>query len=336
MQLKAEQLEAHLAKSLAAVYAIHGDEPLLALEAADAVRSAARKKGFAERQVFEPAGRGFDWSELRHAAESQSLFGDRKIVELRLSSGKPAAPAAKAIVEYCGRPNPDVLFLLTMPRPEGAGWWKAEWFAALDGAGAVVEVQPVARPQLPGWLSQRLARQKQRAAPEVLDFLAQRVEGNLLAAHQEVQKLALLAPEGELGMDTVQDAVASVARYDPNDAALALLARDVARYVRVIEGLRGEGEQPIFVLYVLSNLLFVLQGATRRVPLEQLYREHRLYNKPLQRALETAARRFNAAEVDAALADAALVDRAAKGVHPSDPWEEILRLGLKLAHGSKG
>src|SRR4051812_3029728 len=177
MQLRAEQLEAHLGKSLAGAYAIHGDEPLLALEAADAVRAAARKRGFAEREVLEP-NRYFDWSEFHHAAQSQSLFGGKKIVELRLPTGKPAAAAAKALVDYCARPNPDVLLVVTMPRPEGSGWWKADWFTALDGAGAVVEVQPVTRAQLPAWLGQRLARQKQRASTEVLEFLCQRVEGN--------------------------------------------------------------------------------------------------------------------------------------------------------------
>src|SRR3954463_9403661 len=130
MQLRAEQLEAHLAKHLVAVYAIHGDEPLLALEAADAVRAAARRRGFAEREVLEP-NRFFDWSEFRHAAESQSLFGSKKIVELRLPTGKPAAAAAQAIAGYCARPNSEVLLLVTMPRPEGSGWWKSEWFAAL-------------------------------------------------------------------------------------------------------------------------------------------------------------------------------------------------------------
>src|SRR5882762_527233 len=133
MQLRAEQLEAALSKTLAGIYAIHGDEPLLALEAADAVRAAARKRGFSEREVFEP-GRTFDWSEFAHASASQSLFGDKKVIELRLASGKPAAPAAKALVEYCARPNMDAVLLVTMPRPEGAGWWKSDWYAALDAA----------------------------------------------------------------------------------------------------------------------------------------------------------------------------------------------------------
>ncbi|MGE5638839.1 MAG: DNA polymerase III subunit delta [Clostridia bacterium] len=333
MQLRASELDAHLAKTLRPVYLVHGDEPLLALEAADALRAAARKRGFAERQVLEPA-RGFDWSEFRHAAESQSLFGDRKVVELRLSSGKLPAPAVQALVEYCARPNPDVLLLVTMPRPEGGGWWKADWFMAIDSAGAIVEVQPVARAQLPAWLAQRLGRQKQRAGTEVLDFLAERVEGNLLAAHQELQKLTLLAPEGELTMDLVQDAVATVARYDVNGAAEALLARDTARYARMIEGLRGEGEQPTFILFVLSAALFVLQGLQRGGQLDALAMQHRLFNKPVKAAVQAAARRFSAAQVDAALAHAALIDRAIKGVHAADPWEELIRLGLKL--GLKG
>jgi DNA polymerase-3 subunit delta len=329
MQLRAEQLAGHLAKTLSAVYAIHGDEPLLALEAADAVRAAARKRGFSQRVVFEP-GRGFDWSELSHAAASSSLFGDKKLIELRLPSGKPAAAAAKALVHYCGRPAGDTMLLVSMPRPEGAGWWKADWFAALDAAGAIVEVQPVARAQLPAWIAQRLSAQRQSAPREVLEFLAERVEGNLLAAHQELQKLALLAPEGELTLQAVQQAVASVARYDAYAAAEALLAREPSRYVRVIEGLRGEGEPPAYVLFVLSSVLFVLQGATRGGALEALCQQHRVFSKPLKGALQAAARRYKAPAVYRALAHAALVDRAIKGVARRDPWEELLKLGLEL------
>jgi DNA polymerase-3 subunit delta len=339
MQIRADQLEAHLAKTLAATYLVHGDEPLLALEAADQVRAAARKRGFIEREVFE-ADRTFDWSEFAHAAGSLSLFGDKKLIELRLATGKPAAPAAKALMDYCARPAPDILLLVSMPRPEGPGWWKSEWFAALEAAGAVVEIQPVARAQLPAWLSQRLARQKQSAPREVLEFLADRVEGNLLAAHQEVQKLALLAPEGELAMQSVGEAVASVARYDPNIAVQALLSLDAPRYVRVIEGLRGEGEQPTFVLYVLASALFVLQGAQRGGQVDALAMQHKLFNKPLKAAVQAAASRgksgFSGAALDASLAHAALIDRTIKGVHPGDPWQEFIKLGLKLAHGSKG
>ena len=333
MKLRAERLEAELAKNLAPVYTIHGDEPLLALEAADLVRAAARKRGFSERAVFEP-GRSFDWSEFQHAQASQSLFGDRKLIELRFASGKPAAPAAAAIAGYCARPSPDVVLLVTMPRPDAPGWWKSGWFAALDAAGAIIEVQPVTRAQLPEWISQRMARQGQSASHEVLEFLADRVEGNLLAAHQEVQKLALLAPQGELSQEVVHESVASVARYDPHAAAEALVSANAPRYVRIIEGLKSEGEQPTFVLYVLSSVLFVLHGARRGAPVETLFPQHRLFNKPLQRAVQAATRRFSAPALSASLAHAALIDRAIKGVAAGEPWEEFIKLGLILAHGS--
>jgi DNA polymerase III subunit delta len=315
MRLRGEQLPGHLAKTLAPVYAILGDEPLLLLEAADAVRAAARKHGYAEREIYEP-GRSFDWSELAHAGASLSLFGSRKMVELRLASGKPAAQASDAIVAWCERPNPEALLLVTMPRPEGGGWWEAPWFLALNKAGIIVEVQSVSRAALPGWLEKRLARQKQSASREVLEYLADRIEGNLLAAHQEVQKLALLAPEGELSLDTVRDAVADVARYDTYVAAHALVSGDTARYLRVLEGLRGEGEAPTYLLFTLSSALFALATGER-------------VTKAMQAVLDKA-RRYPPAALQRAIRRAAAVDRAIKGVDAVEPWEEFAKLGLEL------
>jgi len=333
VQVRAEQLEAHLAKSLAPLYVIHGDEPLLALEAADAVRAAARKRGYAEREVF-VAERGFDWSEFAHAGASRSLFGGNKTIELRLPTGKPGIAGAETIAAYCARLDRDMLTLATLPRLDRAGQSSA-WFGALAAAGVVVEVWPVERARLPEWIGARLARQQQRASRAVLEFLADRVEGNLLAAHQEVLKLALLAPPGELALETVEDAVASVARYDPYAAAEALVAGDLARYVRVLEGLRGEGEAPTFVLFAVSGALFVLRGIAEGKPAERLFGEQRLFNKPLQRAVQAAARRYTRAALDAALAQAALIDRVAKGVATGDAWDQFAALGLKLAGGSK-
>lgn len=333
MQLRAEQLAAHLAKSLAPIYAIHGDEPLLALEAADAVRAAARKRGFAEREVFEP-NRSFDWSEFRHAAASLSLFAAKKIIELRLPGGKPGVQGGEAIAAYCERPSADNLLLVSLPRLERAGQ-NSGWFGALGHAGAVIDIWPVDRSRLPAWIAERLARQKQSASREVLEFLADRVEGNLLAAHQEVQKLALLAPAGELVLETVGEAVASVARYDPYGAAEALLSQDSARYVRVIEGLRGEGEEPTFVLFVVAAALFALQGVQRGGNPDAVFMRERLFNKPLQRAVQAAAKRIAAPLTDQALAQAAAIDRSIKGVGEGEPWQQFIRLGLKLADGSK-
>jgi DNA polymerase III subunit delta len=333
MQLRAEQLEAHLSKTLAPLYVIHGDEPLLALEAADAVRAAARGRGFAEREVF-IAERGFDWSELAHAGASRSLFGGAKIIELRMPTGRPGTEGAATLAAYCARLDAEVLTLVSLPRLDRATQASA-WFTALAGAGVVIEVWPVERARLPEWIGARLARQGQRASRAVLEFLADRVEGNLLAAHQEVQKLALLAPPGELALEVVEDAVASVARYDPYAAAEALVAGDLARYQRVLEGLRGEGEAPTFVLFAVSSALFVLRGIADGKPAERLFSEQRLFNKPLQRAVQAAARRHPRAVLDAALAQAAFIDRVAKGVARGDAWDQFTALGLKLAGGSK-
>jgi DNA polymerase-3 subunit delta len=331
MQLKAEQLGAALARSLAGTYTLHGDEPLLALEAADAVRVAARKQGFTDREVFEP-GRGFDWSELQHSLASLSLFGGKKIVELRLPTGKPGAPGGEAIGAYCERPSPDILLLVSLPRLDRASQSTA-WFTALSRGGVVVDVWPIERARLPAWIGERLGRQRQRAPREALEFLAERVEGNLLAAHQEVQKLALLAPEGELDIDLVRDAVADVARYDAYTACEALLAGDLGRYVRVIDGLKSEGEAPSLVLWALSEELFALAriqaGAAAGRPVEDLMRENRVWG-PRQRPMRAAAGRVAPATVGKALAHAARVDRAIKGVGAGEPWDELIKLARTL------
>jgi DNA polymerase-3 subunit delta len=321
MQLRAEQLDAALSKSFAGIYAIHGDEPLIALEAADAVRAAARRQGFTDREVFEP-GRGFDWSELEHSLASLSLFGGRKIVELRLPGGKPGAQGGEAIARYCERPSPDILLLVSLPRLDRMSQGTA-WFGALSRAGVVVDVWPVERAKLPAWI----------AAREALEFLAERVEGNLLAAHQEVQKLALLAPEGEVGLDAVREAVANVARYDAYAACEAMLAGDAARYVRVIDGLKSEGEAPPLVLWALSEELYALEriqaGAASGRPIDELMRENRVWG-PRQRPMKAAAARVAPRAVQRALAQAAGIDRAIKGVGPGRPWDEFLKLAQTL------
>ena len=331
MQLRFEQLDTHLAKGLSAVYAIHGDEPLLALEAADAVRAAARKRGFSDREVFEP-GRHFDWSEFQHALASLSLFGGRKIVELRLPTGKPGADGAAAITAYCERPSPDMVLLASLPRLDRATQ-NAAWFATLSRAGVVVDIWPVERARLPAWIAERLARQNQRATREALEFLADRVEGNLLAAHQEVQKLALLAPQGEIGVEALREAVANVARFDAYSACEAMLAGDAARYVRVIDGLKGEGEAPSLVLWALSEELYALAriqaGVATGRAVDDLLRENRVWGTR-QRPMKAAAARLRPAAVQRALAHAATVDRAIKGVGSGEPWDEFLKLGLGL------
>lgn len=335
MPLRAEQLEAHLEKDLAALYVIHGDEPLLALEAADAIRAAARRRGHAEREVLQ-VERGFDWSALAHAGASLSLFGGAKIVELRVPSGKPGAEGGAAIVAYCARLAPEVLTIVSLPRLDRATQ-SSSWFRALSEHGTVVDIFAIERARLPAWIGSRLARQGQRAATEVLEFIADRVEGNLLAAHQEVQKLALLAPRGELSLDVVREAVANVARYDAFDASSALLAGDTARYARVIAGLRNEGEAPTLVLWAIAEdlraLARVQDGLRAGRALDPLLRENRVWGAR-QNAVRAGLRRVARASIERAIRRAAEIDRAIKGVAKADPWEGFVRLGLELAHGS--
>jgi DNA polymerase-3 subunit delta len=334
MLLRPEALPASLDRKLAPLYAIHGDEPLLVLEAADAVRAAARKQGYAEREVLF-AGKGFDWSSLRSAGANLSLFGGRKVIDLRLPTGKPGTDGAATIEACCAKPNPDNLLLVTLPLMDRKAQATA-WFGALAAAGVVVEVQKTERARLPEWIGARLAANGQRAARDVLEFLGDRVEGNLLAAHQEVQKLALLAPRGELSMEAVEAAVANVARFDPPAASAALLAGDLARYARVLDGLRGEGEAETYVLWVISEDLRALSriqdGLAASRPLDQLLRENRIW-RPREPAFRKALQRVSRPMLRAALSRCALIDRTIKGIARGAPWDEFLKLGLEFADG---
>ena len=337
MRLRAEQVDSHLSKNFAPVYLVHGDEALLVLEAADAVRAAARKRGHSEREVLF-VERGFDWGAFTQSAASQSLFGDRKIVELRLASGKPGAAAAQAIETYCGKLNPDMALLITMPRPEGPGWWKAGWYAAVDAAGVIVEAQPVSRAQLPQWIAQRLARHKQRASGETLELMADRVEGNLLAASQEILKLALLSPEGELSAEEVGAAVSSVARYDFETLAEALYAGNIAHYARALDGLHGEGESAAGIAWRLGEELAALlriklqMGGGR--PMDKLFADNRVW-RGAQPRYDKALRRLEAVRLRAAVLHVARIERASKGAGSGEPWDELLTLGLELLDGTE-
>jgi DNA polymerase-3 subunit delta len=331
--LRLEQLETHLARELRPLYTIHGDEPLLSQEAADAIRARARAGGFVERTVLS-AERGFNWSELQASAASLSLFGDRKLIELRLPSGKPGTDGVQAIEAFCGKLPPDALTMVMLPRLDRAGQ-SSSWFQALEARGMVVNVFPVERSRLPEWIAARLARQKQSARPETLRFLADCVEGNLLAAHQEIQKLALLQPPGDLAFDAVREAVMNVARYDAGKLAEAMLSGDRARLARMLEGLRGEGEAPPRLLWLLAEeiraVCRVQEGISSGRPPAEVLREARVWGDVRQALVGRAARSFPRAALLSALEHAAGVDRMIKGIVKGDAWDELLQLGLRFA-----
>ncbi|MFM7000079.1 MAG: DNA polymerase III subunit delta, partial [Limnohabitans sp.] len=247
MQLALSQLNAHLQKGLRSLYTLHGDEPLLMQEAADAIRAVARAQGYTERTVHTVAGAHFDWSEVLAAGGSMSLFADKQIVEVRIPSGKPGKEGSPAIQQLAesAQGNDSTLTLFLLPRLDAATR-KGAWFGALEGAGVTLQVDPVERQTLPQWIAQRLQSQGQSVAAgeegqRTLQFFADRVEGNLLAAHQEIQKLGLLYPAGELSQDQVEAAVLNVARYDVFKLSESVLSGQVSRVQRMLDGLQAEG-----------------------------------------------------------------------------------------------
>lgn len=331
MQLRGEQLTAHLERELKSVYVVYGDEPLLVVEAADAIRAAARRGGFDERTVL-TAISGFNWVELHHAAGNMSLFGGRTLIDLRIPTGKPGRDGSSAIQDYCARPSPDALLLVTLP---GLDWTeeKAVWLKSLAEAGVTVKLIPPNLAELPSWIAGRLRRQKQSADSDGLRFIAERVEGNLLAAHQEILKLGLLYPAGEISLPQVQEAVLNVARYDLDGLREALLAGDVARLTRTLDGLQQEGEAPPLVLWAMTEevraLAQVKSGLEDRQSLDSLLKDARVWGQR-QSLFKRALQRIDGAGAKAALLHAARIDRMIKGIGAGDVWDEFLRLGLSL------
>ncbi len=331
MEIRLNQLAAHLGRSLAPVYIVHGDEPLLAIEAGDAIRAAARRAGCDDREIL-VAESGFRWDALLAASANLGLFGTRKLVDLRIPSGKPGVDGAKAL-EFCAtHPNPDQTLLVTLPRLDRATQASA-WFSALADAGVAIAVAPLARDELPAWIGARFALQKQRVAPETLAFLAERCEGNLLAARQEIEKLGLLLPEGELDADTVERAVTDVARYDVFQLSEAWLTGDRARALRIIAALEAEGEGIQLLLWQLGEdiraLAFVLEAAASGAPVAAAIRNARVWGKR-QAAMERAARRLDSDAMAPLFAALARLDALSKGIGRGNVWDELRATALAM------
>ena len=342
MILKGEALAAHLegGRPLAPLYVLHGDEPLLVIEAGDALRTAARQRGYTERDVLTVLP-GFNWGELFSRGGNLSLFGDKSLLDLRIPSGKPGRDGSEALQRYCGQLSDDSLMLVTLPE---LNWQdeKSAWFTALEKAGVVIKLNAPRLTELPAWIAGRLARQQQRASRDALQFLAERVEGNLLAAHQEIQKLALLHPTGreapELTLEQIKDAVLDVARYDLDSLREALLAGDTGRMARILEALHQSGEALPLVIWAITEEVRALatlhQGIRAGRPVEMLLKEARVWG-PRQGALKQALGRLDGDRTTAALQRVARVDRIAKGIEDGDPWLELLRLGMDLGNAAR-
>ena len=323
MKLAIRQLDASLKKGLAPLYAIHGAEALLALEAADRIRDAARKAGATEREIFfaEP---GVDWSKLSASASNLSLFASKRLVEIRIPTGKPGADGGKAIAAYCAKLPDDTITLIVLPDLDWQAL-KTAWFAAVEAAATVIEAKPITRDELPEWLAERLSRQGQRASVETLEWLAERVEGNLLAAKQEVEKLGLLLPRGEIALEAIREAVTDVSRFERDALIEAMHAGDAGKVSRVVASLKAEGEPLPLLLWTLSEeLRKVMAIASGQRPRGWLSPER-------AEALARIARRHDRASIDRELLRAHRIDRMIKGVEPGDPWDSVVELALGIA-----
>lgn len=333
MRITTEQLQAHIARGIQPLYSVFGEETLLAIEAADRIRTALRIEGYSEREVLvvEP---GFKWTDLANAASSQSLFAARRLLEMRIPTGKPGTEGGAALQRFCERLPQDTVTLVQLPAMD----WRAQkssWFDALENAGVCVEARAVARKALPQWIAGRLTAQKQDADAETLAFIADRVEGNLMAAYQEVQKLGLLFPPGRLAYDQVREAVLDVARYDVFDLGVAMLEGDPLRLARMIEGLKGEGAAPPLVLWALTEEMRLIgriaSGANAGKPIAALLREARIRDSAHQTLMQANYQRYTMAQVTDALRHAAHVDRMIKGLAKGDLWDELLQLALRFS-----
>lgn len=328
MRLRPEQLSKQLTQGLAPVYHVSGDEMLLTMEACDAIRATARQQGFDEREIFHVEAH-FDWGDLVSAGNTMSLFGSRKLIELRLNKPKPDDAGNKALQEYLTNPSPDNILLITSPKIDAA-IQKAAWFNAIDKAGVVVQVWPVDARELPGWVSRRLNQAGFRAGSDIAQMIAARVEGNLLAAAQEVQKLALLFDQDTaLTLADVERAVADSSRYTVFDLADRALAGDSVAAIKVLHGLRGEGEEPTLILWSLAREIRLLAALGSNPNSEAVFREHRVFDKrkPL---LQNASRRLSAAVLTGLAQLGYATDQAIKGQLREDPWLKCEQLVLGL------
>jgi len=330
--ISSEDLPRHLASGLKPLYVVFGDAPLLAIEAADGIRAAARAAGYTERETH-VAEQHFKWNELRNSAQTLSLFASRKVIDLRIPSGKPGTEGAQALQSYCAELNPDVLTLVSLPKLDWTAQ-KSQWFGALQQHGVTVSADDIPRGALPRWIAGRLKRQEQSADDAALEFIADRCEGNLLAAFQEIQKLALLFPPGTLSFEQVKDAVMDVARYDISKLSEAMLDGNGARYAHILDGLRAEGTATALVLWSvcedIRTLGKVLQAMRRSGNLGLALREARV-RRDKQGSIESAARRLKLPSIERAMLQAAKLDKTVKGLRQGDVWDELLQLGLRFA-----
>mgnify|MGYP001819025547 FL=1 len=333
MQLKPEQLDAHLRKQLAPVYFISGDEPLRVMEAADAVRAAARAQGYEEREVMTVQA-GFDWGSLMSEAGNLSLFSQRRVIDLRMPGGKPGAEGSRALRSYAEQPPDDTLLLVTAGKMEKSAR-ESKWLQTLGKAGVVVFVWPLNAQEFMAWIQRRMQRRGLQPTTEAVALLADRVEGNLLACVQEIEKLYLLQGEGAVDAGAILALVADNARYDVFGLVDSALSGEAARSIRILQGLHAEGVVPQIILWALSREIRQLAAMAAAVasgqPPQAVMTRYRVWPATRKSMVAAALQRLPVTHCRALLRHCARIDRVSKGQAAGNAWDELLQLTLTLA-----
>ena len=331
-RLDSNQLKQHPLHNLSPLYVLLGDEPLAQSECLDAIRLAARKAG-ADERTSHIAERNFNWQQIQLFSQELSLFSSKRILEIYIPSGKPGVDGGKVLTTLAANLIPDTTIIIVLPSLEREAKNSA-WFNALQSASTLIELKEVAPSQLPQWLAARLAQQNQSTEAASLAFIAHQVEGNLLAAHQEIQKLALLYPAGEISAEAVRESVLNVARYDAFQLGEAVLAGDAARTSRILHGLQDEGENAVAVMnplmWVLRPLVRIKHAEARGENLITAMTNARIYGDR-QSLVKRALVRLSVRQLEAALQKLCDIDKTAKGVMQGDAWLELSRLCFGLA-----
>ncbi len=334
MKLQANQLSSHLKNNLAPCYLVTGDEHLLVDEALNDIRTAAREKGFTSRDLF-VATAGFDWSSLANSSANLSLFAEQRIVELRLPTGKPGRAGGQAIVDLVERLGPELMLIVSAPKLD-RGAAASKWAKTLDGRGVSLALWPIGVRELPGWIANRMRQAGLVPDRGAVNVIADRVEGNLLAAQQEIEKLRLLLGEGEVSASDVESAVADSSRFDVYKLADAAMAGDAKRALRILSGLRAEGVEPVIVVWALTRELRTLtrlaDAVAQRADLGRAMQKCGVWRNR-QGLVRSCLGRHQPQAFAGLLRDTAAADAAAKGQLRRDPWQLITDIvaGLALA-----
>lgn len=332
MKVYPDKLAAHLKKSVSPVYIVSGDEPLLIQELTDLIREELRAKGYLERQLFH-VDASFDWQEVLFSANSMSLFAEQKILELRLESGKPGDKGGKALQSYMEDPPEDTVMLLILPRIDKAAQ-RTKWFKALDAKGAFVQVWPIEKKDLPRWLGQRMQKAGLRADRDALMVLIDRLEGNLLAAAQEIERLKLLATDGQVTAQLVQASVANNARYDVFGLIDVAVSQDKKQTWRMLQGLRGEGVEVMYVNTMFAreirNLVQIKQALAEGQSNAAVFQKFRIWDKR-KTFVSRCIKDRSIPELMRCLGHAAEVDARVKGMQAGDPWLALEKGFMGLA-----